>query len=66
MENDATEEHHNATHLQSINRVSDYQDESYHPIAASEGDHVREHNDLDTAIEHALSVGDVEIRYHGE
>jgi hypothetical protein len=67
MEESSTAEgHHSATHFQPSNRVSDYQEEGYHPIAAYEGGYVRQRSDLDAAVEHAFSVGDMESSCQGE
>jgi hypothetical protein len=60
------EENHDATHFQPSNRASDYQEEGYHPIAAQEGDHVRQRGDLDAAVEHAFSVRDMESSCQSE
>jgi hypothetical protein len=66
VESSTAEDHHSATHFQPSNRASDYQEEGYYPIAAHEGDHVRQRGDVGAAVEHAFSAGDMESSCQGE
>lgn len=59
-------EHYSATHIEPSNKVSDPKGYNYDLTARNEGDCVSQRGNLDAAVKHTFSVGDVESPCHGQ